>query len=96
MARVECNCPYYLFVKVNTHTRKNVSLPYARLVGWAAAPWTQNFADDAWLHGGVEVHHTDDALTEDPDDATRRLKMDADPTLLLACTPKEHKALEAA
>ena len=69
---------------------------YARLVGWAAAPWTRNFSDEAWLHGGVEVHHTDAALAQDPDDAHRRLKMDADPTLLLACTPKEHRALEAA
>ena len=39
------------------------------------------------------MHHTSGALVEREG---RSLKMDADPRLLLACTPKEHRELEAA
>ena len=89
--RLECECPLYFFVTMNTASRSNVPISHSRLVCWAAGQKAKSFSDATWLeHGALLVHH-DDAAIQVVDGVS--VKSDADPALLTAQTQQEHREL---
>lgn len=92
--QAHCGCPEYFFVKLDTHSRKNVPVPYARIVCWAASKGADKFSERDWLEPKrIEVDH-DPAAERVVDGVT--LKLDAFASHLTPLTPAQHREREAA